>query len=60
MVNNMTSWMMFWLIIFGMLVLYKIVEQITYTICWLKSDKETRSKFLEANEKKVPNVKGDK
>ena len=51
------SWMMFWLIVIGMLLLYKIVEQITYTICWLKSNKETRAKFLEENIKNVPSNK---
>lgn len=55
------TWMMFWLIVIGMFLLYKIIEQITYTICWLKSDKETRAKFLEENNKKVPTIsKGDK
>lgn len=37
---------MFFIILMGMLVLYKIVEQISYTVCWLRSDSETREKML--------------
>lgn len=44
----MTGWMIFGLIVIGMLVSYKIIEQITYTICWLKSDNETKEKLLKS------------
>ena len=54
------TWMMFWLIVIGMFLLYKIIEQITYTICWLKSDKETRAKFLKSDDKTIPNIRKDK
>lgn len=49
----MGPWMIFWLSFIGMITIYKIIEQITYCICWLKSDVETRMRMLEKGNNKI-------
>lgn len=43
-------------ILIGILFLYKILELISYTVCWVKSDKETRIKLATTLEKSTNNI----
>lgn len=48
-------------IFIGLFFVYKIVEQITYAICWTKSDNVMKEKILNGGKKELSKVsKGDK
>ena len=48
-------------IFIGLFFIYKIVEQITYAICWTKSDNVMKEKILNGGKKELAKVsKGDK